>query len=249
MLKPQLVLKLTFTTLLALSVLDQTTAMGQTPAAVLESAPRSQALVQNDWSFWPSEQNRAPRRTHSGSSRTASCGGDSFISLVPQDQIGLSSQARPEVLLYVPVEVSRQAVFVLQSEAHYYHEAPINLPETAGIISMPLPEEMPDLTAGERYKWSIVLPCNAEVRPDSPVVSGWLETQTSFDEMISQSSSSRPSLEQAARYRDNALWYDMIAMLAQLKIGHPDDDAIHQAWLSVLERHHLEDLSHQPILQ
>ncbi len=246
MFKLQFALKLTLTTLLALGVLEQSTAIAQTTTIVSEGASSYRALVQNDWSFWPSEQNRAPRRTHSGSSRTASCGGDNFISLVPQEQIGLSGQARPEVLLYVPVEVSRQAVFVLQSGARYYHEAPIDLPETAGIISMPLPEEMPDLTAGERYKWSIVLPCNTEVRPDSPVVSGWLETQTSFDEVMSQSS---PSLEQAARYRDNALWYDMIAMLAQLKIGHPDDDAIHQVWLSVLERHHLEDLSHQPILQ
>ena len=63
MFKLQFALKLTLTTLLALGVLEQSTAIAQTTAVVPQSASSHRALVQNDWSFWPSEQNRAPRRT------------------------------------------------------------------------------------------------------------------------------------------------------------------------------------------
>lgn len=236
--------KLAFSIVLGWCILGSTNVLAQ---SLTEIAPSpSQRLFQRDWSFWPSERNRAPRRTNSGSTRNPSCEtANNLISLTPHQEIGRTSQARPNVLIHLPTALPRKAVFSISSEEKDYQKAAVHLPQTAGIVSLPLPAEIQDLAAGKQYQWSLVVLCHDELRPDSPVLNGWIETQSTLTAAFP---SSAPSLETAAHYRDEALWYDMIAMLAQLKIGQPNNDAVHQAWRNVLERHNLEALSDEPIV-
>lgn len=239
--------KLILATVFGLGILGPANATAQTSAVTVEKPFSLRRLLQDDWSFWPTDdRGRTPRRTTSGSTRNPNCVSNPLRPLTPDGQVGRTSQARPDILLYVPAATPRQAIFAIQAGNDFYHTVPITLPDTAGIVSLPLPAEIPDLAADEQYQWSLVLICHDEARPDSPIISRWLETQTRLSEAHLRVN---PSLEQAARYRDGALWYDMIAMLAQLKSGHPDDDVIHQAWLSVLERHQLEDLSDEPLVR
>lgn len=237
--------RLLLATVLGIGGLGQSHVLAEADALMTAQASSNFPLSADEWSFWPSEEDPAPRQTSSGSTRNLTCSSNDLTPLIPPEQVGRTGKVRPEILLYVPAAVPRQAVFVIQAVDDFYHAVPLRLPETTGIVSVPLPAEIPDLIAGQQYQWSFVFICHDEIRPDSPIVSGWIDTQDSLDSAATDVS----SLAQAARYRDNALWYDMISMLAELKLGHPEDDAVHHAWLNVLERHHLEDLASEPIVR
>ena len=234
-----------FAAVLGIAMLHPTAVLAQTDTSVPQSASATPSLSQQDWSFWPDEQDQAPQTTHSGSSRNPDCNSHGAMPLTPHAQIGRTSQQRPDLLLYVSSAVPHQAIFAIQSVNNFYHAVPITLPEATGIVRIPLPPEIPDLADNEQYRWSLVFLCHDELGPDSPVLSRWLETQVSTHE---SELPMQPSIEQAAQYRDDALWYDMIAMLAQLKSGHPEDDTVQQAWLSVLSRQRLENLADEPIV-
>lgn len=222
-------------------------AIRQSATSPVKNIARLPGISQDDWSFWPSdEERRAPRRTSSGSTRNPSCNSEGLASLTPQDEVGLTGQARPDLLFYVPESLPHDIIFRIQSENGFVHTVPISLSDTAGIVRLPLPEAIPDLPAGEQYLWSVMFLCQEFAGPDSPTLSGWLETEATLEKAMSVVT---PSLAQAARYRNNALWYDMISMLANLKLGNPNDIYVEQAWRTVLERHSLEALSEQPIVR
>ena len=85
---------------------------------------------------------------------------------------------------------------------------------------------------------------DARLRPDSPAIQGWIQTQSTID--------TRPttlSLEPATKYREDHLWYDMIALLAELNTQYPNDAAIDDAWQSILAGTNLSAVADQPILK
>ncbi|KPQ32946.1 MAG: protein of unknown function (DUF928) [Phormidesmis priestleyi Ana] len=202
-------------------------------------------LITDEWSFWPTDQDRAPRRTASGSSRNITCLSSSIVPLIPPSQFGRTSTARPEILVYLPTRISGQAVFSIQSEENYSYIALIDIPEEEGIISIPLPTDAPDLANNQLYQWSLIVSCGDVVGPDSPSVAGWLETQTDIEE---SDAPAMPSLTQVTQYRDDYFWYDMLSMLARLKAAHPADEEIHQAWIRALEGNSLSEVVEKPLI-
>ncbi|MBT9313523.1 DUF928 domain-containing protein [Leptothoe kymatousa] len=197
----------------------------------------------NDWSFWPDNDDQAPKRTVSGASRD-SCSNHQTTALVPTSQYGLTSKSYPEVLVATTANTPRQALFTVQSEDSYYYETYLELPETPGIVSISLPEDAPALAANELYQWSLIMMCNDQLRPDSPSMHGWIQLQ-SEDPAITAD----VSMEQAVAYRNNYLWYDMIAMLADLKRQRPNDQSVHEAWQSILAGANLTSVANTPVLE
>lgn len=227
---------LLITTILGLC--GQASAIAQPIGAVEEIT-----ALPNDWSFWPTDNDQAPRRTVSGASR-GSCSPEELTALVPSSAYGTTRQAYPEVLVSMSTAMSGQALFSLQSD-DYYYETYINLPDTAGIIAISLPNEAPALAANELYQWSLILMCDdSQLRPDSPAIQGWIKTQPTIE-----AGPISLELEQAVAYRDDHIWYDMIALLAELNAQHPNDSAIYDAWRSILVSTNLSAVVDQPILK
>ena len=197
----------------------------------------------NDWSFWPNDDDQAPRRTVSGASRD-SCSNHQMTALLPTSKSGFTSRSHPEVLVATSVNTPRKVLFTVQSENDYYYETYLELPETPGIVSIRLPDEAPALVDNELYQWSLIMMCNNMLRPDSPALHGWIQLQPGDD-----SNPMELSFEQAINYRNNYLWYDMIALLADLRTQDPNNQDVHHAWQSILEGADLASVANSPILE
>ncbi len=201
------------------------------------------SLPTNDWSFWPTDDDKAPNNTVSGASR-GSCSNDQVIALLPSSQYGLTSKSHPEILVATTsVDTTDQALFSMQSADGYYYETYIELPDTPGIINIALPSEAPALDVNQLYQWSLVLMCNNQLRPDSPAIQGWIQTQPI------NSNITTPSIEQAIEYREAHLWYDMVALLAELRRQEPTNQAVYEAWQGVLAGLELMAVVYEPIIK
>lgn len=222
---------------MALGILNNTHATAQTFQATQELA----SLPTSDWSFWPTDDDKAPKRTVSGASR-GNCSNEQVTALLPSSQYGLTSKSHPEILFATSANAPRQALFSIQSADDYYYETYIDLPEATGIVSIALPSEAPPLMENNLYKWSLILMCNNRLRPDSPSLQGWIQTQ--HTDIVSPNL----TIEQAASYRDEHLWYDMIALLAELQVQYPENSTIHEAWQSILTSTDLATVIDQPVL-
>lgn len=213
-------------------------------AQTLESMGAANALPSNEWSFWPDDNDQAPDRTVSGASR-GNCSADQLTALLPTSQYGMTSKSHPEVLVATSVDAPSKALFSIQSNDDYYYETYVELPSTPGIISIPLPEDAPALAANELYQWSLILMCNERLRPDSPSLQGWIQTQSAAADL----SSTNVTFEQATQYRQAHLWYDMIALLADLRTQEPSNQDIQNAWENVLAGTDLASVANDPILR
>lgn len=222
---------------MALGSLGNTHATAQT----LQSSQGIASLPTNDWSFWPTDDDKAPQRTVSGASR-GSCSHEQVTALLPNSQYGLTSKSHPEILVATSADGPHQALFSIQSADDYYYETYVDLPKATGIIKIALPSDAPPLRETTLYQWSLILMCNNRLRPDSPSLQGWIQTQPT--DIISPN----PTIEQAASYRDDHLWYDMIALLADLQVQYPEDPTIHEAWQSILTSADLATFIDAPIL-
>ncbi|MEM6252076.1 MAG: DUF928 domain-containing protein [Cyanobacteria bacterium P01_D01_bin.156] len=216
---------------------------GPAAAEVIKNAGAVNALPSSDWSFWPDDDDQAPAGTVSGASR-GSCSADQLTALMPASQYGMTSKSHPEVLVATSVDIPSQALFSIQSDNDYYYETYIELPRTPGIVSIQLPAEAPALAENELYQWSLILMCNERLRPDSPSLQGWIQMQS-----IANIDNTQSSLEQATEYRQAHLWYDMISLLADLRIQNPTDQAVNSAWQDVLEGTELTEVANNPILK
>ncbi len=199
-------------------------------------------LPTNDWSFWPTDDDKAPSRTVSGGSRSG-CSSEQFTALLPSSRYGLTRQSHPELLIATSTNTARQAMFSVHSDDDYYYETYIQLPATPGIIRIALPSDAPALAPNQLYQWSLLLMCNSRFGPDSPTIVGWIQTEPGAD-----TATADISLQQATEYRDAHLWYDMIALLADLRQQEPHNEAVHQAWQSMLEGNDLAAIANAPIL-
>jgi len=199
-------------------------------------------LPTNDWSFWPDNDDQAPRRTVSGASRD-SCSNHQMTALLPTSQYGFTSKSHPEVLVVTSVNTPRKVLFSVQSEGDYYYETYLELPETPGVVSIRLPDDAPALANDELYQWSLIMMCNDKLRPDSPALHGWIQLQSSDYSELTEI-----SLEQAVTFRDDYLWYDTIALLADLKKQDPNNQDVQHAWQSILEGADLTAVANAPIV-
>lgn len=237
------------TTFLLLTAVLGVCSYGPVMAQTIDNEHTITSLPSNDWSFWPTDDNKAPDSTVSGASR-GQCSNEDITALLPNSRYGMTSKARPEVLVAASVDMPSRALFSLQSTNDqlpndYYYETYIELPDTPGIVSISLPQDAPALMTNEIYQWSLILMCNGQLRPDSPTVQGLIETQSTINNVEVTDS----TLEQAIEYREAYLWYDMIALLADLRTQDPVDPNVEQAWHSILRSTNLTTIANEPILR
>jgi hypothetical protein len=167
-----------------------------------------------------------------------------LVALLPHgqgqsSQQGQSMDQRPTFLVYVPPSSARSIFFSLKdTSGDYYYQTQFSLAQTDGILQFRLPETESGLVAGRTYRWAFALLCGDQLRPDSPLVEGTLQQIQLADQALNLNTlnlNTMPALEQAAFYRQADLWYDALAVLANLKQAQPDDPATLAAWKETLE--------------
>ncbi len=198
-----------------------------------------------------------PDNSAGGASRSPDgkiCPQDTTISqtfitpLIPVKNEALTVAAHPTFLVYMPPTSARKVFFSLQDEnKNNLYQRILPITGESGIISIKLPTDVPELEKGKNYKWYFQVMCQNALRPDSPGI----EAQIKRVESVSALSSNLDkigSLEQAAVYGKNGIWYDTLATLADLRRSQPENTAYTTNWQQILKSVGLEAIAKEPLL-
>jgi hypothetical protein len=208
-----------------------------------------------------------PENTTGGASRSGKvCPQDakdlnpSLTLLKPANYQALTVAEHPTFFVYVPQTSAKKALFVLKDESEdYYYQKSLPIPSTAGVVNFTLPPDVPALKIGKNYQWSVVLICGEAIRPDSPAVVGQIR-RIELNSILSSQLKNLSSLERAALYGKNGIWYDTLATLAQLRRDsstqsiatiaptQPDDSTLAASWEELLKSVGLEAIATKPLL-
>ncbi|MCP2731428.1 DUF928 domain-containing protein [Limnofasciculus baicalensis] len=197
--------------------------------------------------------NGKPRDTVGGASRDSGIcpqdavnPGPAVTPVMPINEQALTVAEHPTFFVYIPQTSAQKAMFVLRDDNEdYYYKTTLPIPTKAGVVSFKLPADAPALKSGKKYKWSFVLMCTAEIRPDSPWVEGEIQR---IEPKSGGTLDNLSSLERAALYGKNGIWYDTLASLAEERRSQPDNLTLAANWENLLKSVGLGAIASQPLL-
>lgn len=197
--------------------------------------------------------NGKPKDTVGGASRDAGIcpqdavnPGPAVTPVMPSNEQALTMAEHPTFFVYIPQTTAQKAMFVVRDDNEdYYYKTTLPIPTKAGVISFKLPADAPALKSGKNYKWSFVLMCSAEIRPDSPWVEGEIQR---IEPNSGRTLDNLSPLERAAIYGKNGIWYDTITSLAEERRSQPDNVTLAANWENLLKSVGLGAIASQPLL-
>ena len=210
--------------------------------------------------FEPPPDNKAPKVTSAGGSRN----GCSSTELANQDQSQtltallptstsqwLTVKDHPGFLLYLPPTAASALFFQIkdnQENLKYQDILPIQANQ-AQVIEIGLPQNQQGLELNQNYQWSVFLLCNYNPKLHAQDVESFEQSYDLMNEpwlmgsvkrveatsTLSNQPDDAISLELAKQYAQNGLWFDTLAILAQLRRSQPDNQTFIQAWEELLQ--------------
>ena len=175
-----------------------------------------------------------------------SCGNphSSLTALIPINNPVLTTQSHPSFLFYIPDPASAIAygefsLFTAEEKTRVY-TTKINLQNTPGIIKIDLPNTEQNALAEQPYHWYFKVYCqntlNSALLLD---VDGWIERVPLTPSRAAQIETASPEI-----------WYDALATTAQNLLSQPEDMAVRDRWLKLLQfinREYLVDMNIQSV--
>jgi peptidoglycan hydrolase-like protein with peptidoglycan-binding domain len=174
-----------------------------------------------------------------------------LTALIPATYIGLTTSDRPTFWFYVPYspKLQRPVEFVLYGtdNNNEIYKTTLRLQNTPGIVSLNLPETVPPLESGKKYKWRFSFLCNLADRAEIRSVEGWVKRVTPNPKLQRQLESAAPR-SRIALYAANGFWYDTLSAIAQLRRTSPQDATLAANWASMLQSVGLDEITSAPIV-
>ena len=187
--------------------------------AIQNPSPFSKAAQAGSIRYVPPGRRGAPVRSQGGGSRNCGLTLSPVTLLAPLDHVGLTTQAHPKLLWYsandsmLPIQITM--VEPGMSEPLWTSEVKNS---NAGLNQIQLPDSVPDLVVGRRYRWSITRLCSVRRGNDSVVAKGWIERVAVLPTQINAGLTA--SLEdRVGAYAESGLWYDAIAKAAESNLS------------------------------
>ncbi|MBD2365289.1 DUF928 domain-containing protein [Anabaena minutissima FACHB-250] len=165
---------------------------------------------------------------------------------------GKSASPNPKFWFFVPEKLTAKVLveFVIQDEADdYIYQTKFNPPETqSGIISLLVQPQEP-LVAGQSYRWTFSIYCDAEKSSASVYVQGSMMQVVLNPTLQEQLEAAKTPLERAAFFAQNGIWYDALTTLGQqIQLSKRKDPEITSAWNELLQQVKLDSLASAPII-
>ena len=165
------------------------------------------------------------QRTDGASSR--GCTNDSFGSislLTPSDHVGLTVSARPTFSWYVSAVPATAMQFALV-------EPGVSKPvlvqrlqvKKSGIVQLDLPQNVPAISVGKAYRWTVSLVCNTKRPSENIYVRSWIVRVANKADRIQQLAITTSERDRATVYARSGIWYDAIAVISKAYLAHPED--------------------------
>lgn len=170
-----------------------------------------------------------------------------FTPVLPKTGHGLTATDRPTFFAYVPNTVAETVFFSIQGEENdYYYQKTFALRGISSIVSFTLPADAPPLEVGKQYRWSFVLQCNAQLRPDDPIVEGRVQ-RIALDPAIASQVSRASARQRASLYGEAGLWFDLLDSLVMLRHAAPQDTGLTQVWQTILVENGMAAIATAPV--
>jgi hypothetical protein len=165
--------------------------------------------------------------------------------------MGLTLSARPTFYYHVsdPLKNSMVEFEMADEEDNTVYKTTFNMntPE-GGIFSVSIPdsETSPILEVGQTYRLYLTVKNSDGSFLD--LVTGWVKRVELTDSMMRELD--RANLEESLDiYEQEAIWYDALAALAELRKSNPGDAQLDLHWSELFKEVKLEQLAQQPLLQ
>jgi hypothetical protein len=185
---------------------------------------------------------------HLNPNLVGAAGPSAMMALLPQSYSGTTIQERPTTFVYIPPSEAKTAIFSLHDEnSNVQYQATIAVPETGGVIAIPLPSNAPALAVGKNYQWFMALQIDGELTPRTPYVDGWIQRIAAPAEMMANLNG-KDAMKRAEILGQNGIWYDCVAELAQARLQQPSDQISQREWQELLNDAELKDIAQVPIL-
>ena len=154
-----------------------------------------------------------------------------LMPIVPTANLGLTIAERPTFWIYLPENSATQIVLSIREEGtkhHYQIFVPIT--NETGIISIKPADDSPPLEVGKTYQWAVVLVCGKKPHPNDPAITSWVRRITPSETINHES-----TLEQAAWYGEQGIWYDALHSLIQARRSQPNNPELMAIWTEFLK--------------
>lgn len=192
---------------------------------------------------------KAPGRRIAGGARSlqeknCSIGQNPLTAIVPNSNIGRTTQANPTFFFYVP-QTSATLELVLQDREKEYKQT-YKSSEKGGIVSIPFNKA---LEVGKVYRWSFSIICNPKERSKDKLVQGAIVRVQTEPQLASKLATASPQ-ESANLYAQAGIWQDSVASLAQSLSSNPNNAELKADWQALLTSNSvgLNDLVGEPLL-
>lgn len=171
---------------------------------------------------------------------------DNLVALVPEKGEMLVASIAPSFWFYSPYTPtsSLKAKFTLRDENSQLvtELADIELPKTAGIFSIQIPQPLKKSTS---YRWYFSIECDADHPSKNPRVQGWIrviEPTIPLNNQLKQDSS---PAQTATLYMQAGLWNDALTLVTTQREVSANAKAL---WLELLKVENLDAIAAKPIL-
>ncbi|AFY41712.1 DUF928 domain-containing protein [Nostoc sp. PCC 7107] len=173
--------------------------------------------------------------------------------LVPENNPILTTVEQPKLFFYLPKTAKTSVLgfefFVEDAAQKVIYQKKYKVNQKPGIFSLNLPANKNQrlLEVSQEYNWYLTVICNRADRSLDLVVGGIIKQIVPDKELTNKLKKALPR-ERAALYAANGIWYDSLAILAQLRRQRPNDAALQRDWQSLLESVKLANIVPEPLL-
>ena len=196
--------------------------------------------------FNPPNDIGTPGRREGGGTR-----GPSLTALVPQTLMGLTLSARPTFYYHVsaPLQNSTVEFELVDEEDNTIYKTTFKMSTpSGGIFSIPIPEieTSPILEVGKTYRSSLTVKMSDGGFLN--LVTGWVKRVELSPTAIGELDRANPQ-ERLEIYSREAIWFDALASLAELRRSAPEDPQLELRWNQLLKEVKLDPIAQQPLLK
>ncbi|MEM9002992.1 MAG: DUF928 domain-containing protein [Cyanobacteria bacterium P01_F01_bin.86] len=189
-----------------------------------------------------------------------------LVALVPNTNVGLTTEASPNLLAYVPPNSAQRAELRILKEVtgEEVFTGEVSLPEAntdldyryqAAILNMPLTSGAVVLEPDTNYLWALMLVCNSDNRAEDIVVDvivqrigeDYLNTLPSDITGPLANVSSFSGEDKLTAYSSAGVWHDLLLELSVLRQENPG--LYESTWAGLLTNQGMDKIANAPIYE
>jgi Domain of Unknown Function (DUF928) len=182
-------------------------------------------------------------RARAGTRQQNCLDGKKVVALIPENELGFTSQARPTVIFFIPKTSAKTLQIVLENpgNAKPIYSRTLNAKAKAGFVQLKFSEfsDAPSLTLNKTYQWKLTLLCDTQDPSANVTVYGNIQ-RINLDPILVNHLKDASVRDRATLYAINGLWYDTLATLADTLQSNPNHPELVKDWNEILKSEGLD---------